>query len=221
MFTRLHYYFVSYSLTYALAFYIFLLYASCLQIIEELSPLNAPFAPRTPFKHWSLKSPTIALPGIDPHTSQGVLCSHTPLYPMLDTCDRAAVARCWRTIRTHFAPLGPPVGERDHDEDDEDDDNESYGHHHHEQQLPHSPMVHHASHSPSSPWRQRGATHLLPLAQKHQHLLRRDQQRAGTQWCGLLTLYGMSQWLNARGEKFPGQGFPYDEVRRKPQSFPC
>lgn len=29
--------------------------------------------------------------------------------------------------------------------------------------------------------------------------------------CGRLTLYGLSRWLNNRGETFPG-GFPYDEV---------
>jgi len=32
-------------------------------------------------------------------------------------------------------------------------------------------------------------------------------------WCGPLTLFGLSRWLNARGEVFPGEGFPYDEVK--------
>ena len=33
-------------------------------------------------------------------------------------------------------------------------------------------------------------------------------------WCGPLTLHGLARWLGNRGERFPGEGFPYDEVKR-------
>jgi hypothetical protein len=184
-----------------------------------LEPLTVPFAPRAPLAHWSLKSGTVALPGIGPEAARGVLCPHTPIFPMLDTCDRAAVSRCWRAIRTHFLPLGPPVGqpEEPEEEDGEGDDAELHGHHHQNPgggggllrlPPPASPML--SASSASSSWQQRGVAHLLPFAAKHPSVL--DQRRAGSQWCGPLTLHGLSRWLNARGEKFPGNGFPYDEV---------
>lgn len=176
-----------------------------------------PFAARAPLAHWSLKSASgVALPGIEPDAARGVLCSHAPLYPMLDTCNRAAVARCWRAIRTHFLPLGPPVGQPEEDEDDDAGSPASFDGGGGLLRLPSLPSPQlepggsSRSHS-SGPWQHgRGVAHLWPLAAKHPHGL--DRQRAGAQWCGPLTLHGVSQWLNARGETFPGRGFPYDEV---------
>jgi len=172
------------------------------QIMTDMEHLTKAFAPREPFKHWTLKSPEIPLLGIASSEARGVLCQNEPLYPMIDTADRRAISRCWRAIRLHFEPIGSP-NDKDDDDDDDHRNNNTHNHHHEDgggdMSFLGSPMGSRSGSRGDS----RGGGSMSSMSQIEG-------------WVGPMTLYGMSRWLNNRGEKFPGSGFPYDEVVWKP-----